>query len=318
VLDAPVYGSRVLDVYSRRGARPGQGAGGQRAALVAAQVEAASAGTTPPAPQSLWKPPPHPTGMKVGRLRDVYLAIPDARRLDAWKRWCAQFPTQLEFPLGFKTCLPALLEAGDEKGVMTAHRLLAAAPEDKEIDGQSAAVSWASASLCPAYLAEADPRVNHAAPRQEWLARDELGHLLLAVQAPWRSSSGTRPGKPPWWPWLTRSGGSAAVSPPWPPRSGRLTSLARRSFYWGRPLSPRSGPTWSPDWRNAEPTWPGRKAEDTDPLHLRLGTHPRRSGASGLGHLMDSMGPLSSAGITPPRRRRGTRNCDMPTVRVPP
>jgi len=128
-------------------ARPRAGARAVWAALVAAQVEAAGAATTPPAPQGWWTPPPHPTGMKVGHLRDVYLAIPDVRRVDAWKRWCAQFPTQVEFQLGFKACLPAQLEAGDEKGVMTAHRLLAAAPEDKEIDGLKAAVSWAWAWL---------------------------------------------------------------------------------------------------------------------------------------------------------------------------
>ena len=69
-----------------RPTRPGEGARAVWAALVAAQVEAASAGTTPPAPQGWWTPPPHPTGMKVGHLRNVYLAIPDARRLNAWKR----------------------------------------------------------------------------------------------------------------------------------------------------------------------------------------------------------------------------------------
>ena len=185
-------------------ARPGEGARAARAALVAAQVEAASARTTPPAPQGWWTPPPHPTGMKVGHLRDVYLAIPDARRLDAWKRWCAQFPTQVEFPLGFKACLPALLEVGDEKGVMTAHRLLAAAPEDKEIDGQSAAVSWAWATLSPPYMAEADPHVNHAAARQEWLARDEHAYLLSAVQVEFTQvHRDMRPRYyatlPPWW-----------------------------------------------------------------------------------------------------------------------
>ena len=153
-----------------------------RAALVKAQVEAASAGTTPPAPQGWWTPPPPPTGMKVGHLRDVYLAIPDVRRFDAWKNWCVQFPAQSEFPLGFKDCLPALLEAGDEKGVMTAHRLLAAAPENKKIDGKSAAASWAWASLSPPFVAEADPHVNRAAPSQECLARDEHVYLLWAVQ----------------------------------------------------------------------------------------------------------------------------------------
>jgi len=142
--------------------------------------------------------------MKVGHLRDVYLAIPDARRLDAWKRWCDQFPTQVEFPLGFKACLQALLEAGDEKGVMTAHRLIAAAPEDKEIDGLSAAVSWAWASLSPPYVAEADPHVNHAAARQEWLARDEHASLLSAVQVEFSQvHRDMRPryyaALPPWW-----------------------------------------------------------------------------------------------------------------------
>ena len=170
-------------------ARPGEGARAVRAALVVAQVEE----TTPPAPQGWWTPPLHPTGMKLGHLRDVYLAIPDARRLDAWKRWCAQFPTQVEFPLGFKACLPALLEAGDEKGVMTAHRLLAAAPEDKEIDGQSAAVSWAWPSLSPPYLAEADQHVNHAAARQEWLARDEHAYLWSAVQVEFTRAPGHAP-----------------------------------------------------------------------------------------------------------------------------
>jgi len=185
-------------------ARPGAGARAVRAALVAAQVEAAGAETTPPASRGWRTPPPHPTGMKVGHLRDVYLAIPDVCHLDAWKRWCAQFPTQVEFPLGFKACLPALLEAEDEKGVMTAHCLLAAAPEDKEFDGQSAAVSWAWALLSPPYLAEADPHVNHAAARQEWLARDEHAYLLSAVQVEFTQvHRDMRPryysALPPWW-----------------------------------------------------------------------------------------------------------------------
>jgi len=102
-------------------------------------------------------------------------------------------PTQVEFRLGFKTCLPALLEAGDKKSVMTAHRLFAAAPEDEEIDGQSAAVSWAWASQSPPYLAKADLHVNHAAARQEWLERDDHADFLSAVQVEFRGAPGHAP-----------------------------------------------------------------------------------------------------------------------------
>ena len=79
----PGHGEGLAASGSLLPTRPGEGARAVRAALVAAQVETASARTTPPAPQGWWTPPPHPNGKRVGHLRDVYFAIPDARRLDA-------------------------------------------------------------------------------------------------------------------------------------------------------------------------------------------------------------------------------------------
>lgn len=121
----------------------------------------------PPSPPR-WVAPGTPPELPAGALRDVFMAIPAERRVDAWLRRGRRLTMQAPLPSGVECDLPALLAVEDGPEVSALHGFLSSASGEKEVDDISPVVGREWCVLPPPYLGGKDAHLHHAKVREEF------------------------------------------------------------------------------------------------------------------------------------------------------